>query len=190
MRWTRAWNAALNLGTAVVVVAALGLFARERLWPSWRDRALVDVGDRLPAGLAFENLATGDTIRIARGRPTLVLVFRSTCPACERNLPAWQALARRTGDGARLLAVPMEEAEPGLAFARRHLPSAVPARPLEPDAFIRDLQLRAVPTTLFVDGEGRLQLRLSGRLASSDLERLAALVREAGRPRSPADAAE
>ncbi|MFQ5746053.1 MAG: TlpA family protein disulfide reductase [Gemmatimonadota bacterium] len=190
MKRSRAWNAALNLGTAGVVAAALGLVARDRVWPAWRDRSRVDPGDRLPATLAFENPTSGDTLRIQTGRPVVLLVFRSTCAACERNLPAWRALARRVGDAAELLAVPMEDAAPGLAYARAHLPSAVPALPLRPDDFIRDLRLQAVPTTLLVDTERRLRLRLAGRLAPSDLDRLAALVPGSAdstlRPRGPA----
>ena len=83
----------------------------------------------------------------------LLLFFRSTCPACERNAPNWQALTKSLPPGIRKVAFAVEEPESAADWARRHrlvLDDILILR--RPD----DWAIPAVPATLLVDQDGKV----------------------------------
>ncbi len=176
MRRSARWNVALNMGTAVVALAAAGTVVNDRLVPAWRDRQRLDPGDRVPAHLAFERLADGKTLLLPSDRPVLLLVFRSTCPACQRIAPSWAGLAEAVRDRAWALAVALEEPEPALAYALSRLPGTIPVRPVSKGSFVDLFRIPAVPTTLVIDGAGRLRLRRVGPLGAAEQEGIRSLV--------------
>lgn len=165
---------ALDLLTWIVAAAALALVVRERVLPWIAERGIVDPGDRVGAELSVLDTATGDSIPLARDSSTLVFVFRSTCAACTRSVPAWARLAREAG--VRAIAVGLESARAAARYARAHLPAARPAVPTDARRFARQLRIRVVPTTLLIDREGRLAERRVGPLEESDVTELRRLL--------------
>jgi hypothetical protein len=100
----------------------------------------------------------------ATGGPALLLFFRSTCPACERNAPQWQALTRSVPSGVRTVGFAAEEAGSALDWARLH------RLPLDDILILRrpeDWAIPAVPATLLVDAAGKVQMVKIGVLDSS-----------------------
>lgn len=165
---------ALDLLTWIVAAAALALLARERVMPWLMDRSIVDPGDRVGAEMALIDAMSGDSIAVATDSPTLVLVFRSTCAACERAVPAWTRLLRLAGAGA--IAVGLEPAATAARYARSRFPTARPAVPADPERFARQFRIQVVPTTLVIDREGRLAVRQAGPLEESDVMGLRGLL--------------
>ena len=49
------------------------------------------------------------SLRALRGRPVLVSFWATWCPPCVREMPSLDALARRLGDRAAILAVSVDE---------------------------------------------------------------------------------
>lgn len=162
----------LNGATAVVLVLAAALFARDRVLPAWRARQVVEVGERAPDSLTLVTLATGDTIRLGRMRPSLLLWFQSTCPACGRNLPAWRRLVAERPPDVRVAAVGLEGPVPALAYVRRELPEALAVRTGDRARATRIMGVEAVPTTQLVGTDGRLLWSGSGVLTSADVDRV------------------
>ena len=98
--------------------------------------------------------------------PALLLLFRSTCPACERNASQWRALTRSASSGIRKLAFAVEEPESALDWARRHRLALDDILILQrPD----DWAIPAVPATLLVDGAGKVEAVKIGVLDSNAL---------------------
>lgn len=166
----------MDLGTAAMVVAAAALVAEDRVVPAWRASRVVEPGERVPAGLSVRSLAAGDTLRVDAAVPTLLLFYRSDCPACGRAAPAWRRLVDRGGGRLRALAVGLEAEEPALAWVRTELPRALGVRPVAPREFLGRLRVRRVPTTMLVGADGRLLHRRSGVPTAADVRRLLVLA--------------
>lgn len=166
----------LDLGTALMALSAVALVAEDRLLPAWRESRVVEPGERVPAELAVRALAAGDTLALAAAAPTLLLFYRSDCPACARALPAWRRLVDRGGGRLRALAVGLEEETAALAWVRAELPRALGVRPVEPTRFLDRLGVRRVPTTVLVGADDRLLHRRSGVPTAAEVRRLLALA--------------
>lgn len=180
----------LDLGTTFMVLAAAGLLVESRVLPAWRASRIVEVGERLPDELRVRSLVADDTLDVDAALPTMLLFFRSDCPACDRALPAWRRLVRVGGGRVRSLAVALEPPGPALAWVRRELPAALAVRPERPEELLRRLAVRRVPTTLLVGSRGRLRYRREGVPGAVDGDSLLALagIRPPGsgvRPRLP-----
>lgn len=170
----------LDAGTGVVLLAALALLVEARVLPAWRAREVAEIGAEVPRDLAFRMLATGERLALGRGSPTLMLVFRSDCPACRSSLALWRTMSRHVGPDVRVLAVGLEPAESALPYAREELRDALAVSPRRRERFLRVLAVEAVPATILVDGAGRLRIRRQGLVTADDVEavrRVAARIR-------------
>lgn len=109
------------------------------------------------------------------GRPTLVNVWATWCPPCVEEVPDLVAFADRAGDRVGLVGVLTQDPERnGLEFARQfgmRYPSLVD----EQGEVFRAFR-PGPPVTLFLDAQGRVVHKRSGRFA--DLAELEALVAE------------
>jgi hypothetical protein len=164
----------LDVLTWIVAIAAVAMFARDRMIPWLADRSMVDPGDRVGTELALIDAVSGDSIRATANSPTLLFVFRSTCAACERAVPSWTRLARLAGSG--VIAVGLEPAAAVVRYVRSRFPFARPAVPADPTRFARQFRIQVVPTTLIIDREGRLAVRRAGPLEDSDVTGLRQLL--------------
>jgi hypothetical protein len=161
------WQLCLDIGVGMVAVLALSLLVRERVLPWIADLSVLDPGDTVGDPPALIEARTGDSMHVESGSDHLLLVFRSTCPACERNIPTWQGLA---ADGDWLTtAVGLEARETARSYAAPRLPTARVAVPTDVEEFTRRFRIGVVPTTLLIDREGRLVARHAGPLEDSDV---------------------
>lgn len=165
-----AYDRWLNAATAAVLVLAAAVLIHDRVLPAWHARQVVEVGERVPDELELVALASGDTMRLAALRPALLLHFRSTCPACRRNLPAWRRLVDDRPPGLRTLASGLEPAASALAYAREHLPGALAVGPDDRSRAVHLLGITAVPTTQLIDGSGELVWSRSGVLTRAEVD--------------------
>jgi cytochrome c biogenesis protein CcmG/thiol:disulfide interchange protein DsbE len=121
---------------------------------------------RLPAGVL---VAPGVSAAELRGRPAIVHYWASWCVPCRQEAPELARLDRALGDRARLVGVDSsDDAGRGRAFARRHGWSF--SNLADPDgASGEDNGVRALPTTLIVDADGRIVRTLFGPQTSAGL---------------------
>lgn len=180
MRRGRRIELALNLATMTMLALALGMWIRGL--PGGGSGAHSDgplAPSHVPDSVSLEALASGDTLRLAAGGPALYLVFRSTCPVCEKNLSFWRAVVSRLPDSVQAFAVALEGRESGRSYARRYLKEVFGVRPLEEQEFIRQFGVFGVPATLLVDAAGRVTLRRTGLLDSEAVTEILRAARTA-----------
>ncbi|MFW6088766.1 MAG: TlpA family protein disulfide reductase [Gemmatimonadota bacterium] len=170
-------SSVLDAATVALVAVAVGTLAHDRVLPALADRARLDPGDRAE-GLLFRGIASGDTVGLTDDTPSLVVVFRSTCPVCEETVPDWAELHRIAPR--RLFAVGLEAATSAADWAERQLPGVELVVPLDADWFTDRLRIRAVPTTLLFEGR-RLVLSRVGPLQPDDRARIHRAFRGVGR---------
>lgn len=154
----------------LLAVVALSFLVRDRLLPWLADRSVLDPGETVRDAPSLLDARTGRPMRLEPEAGHLLLVFRSTCPACARAWPGWKRLAR---DGRWLVtAVGLEAGEAAAAYVGRRLPSARIATPADVTEFTRRFRIGVVPTTLVIDRGGRLAARHAGPLEEPDIEAL------------------
>ena len=109
------------------------------------------------------------------GRPTLVNVWATWCPPCVEEVPDLVAFADRAQGRVGLVGVLTQDSETnGLEFSRQfgvRYPSLV-----DPQGEVFRAFRPGPPVTLFLDAQGRVVHKKSGRFA--DLEELTALVEQ------------
>jgi hypothetical protein len=156
---------------------ALYFLVTERVIPALRGGPVrVVEGGQLSGGLEFALLdgsRSSGTMRVPGARPTLLLVYSSTCPACYANLPAWREVIEAGEDLSTVLAVGVEaDRLAALQYARRHLPSATAVVPEDPHRFGGILGVDIVPFTALLDAGGTLRFVQQGSLDSRSVDAL------------------
>jgi peroxiredoxin len=168
----------LVLAGAVVAVFAFGLSRQDEVARVGDARVVVppsgfQVFDAAP--IAGSTLS-GDAFSLAslRGRPAFITFWQTACVPCEREAPDLRAFAAGLGQRAAIVGIVMDSrASDARGFARKHgwrFPS-VSKRCCE----LNDRYgVIGYPTTIVIDGEGRVVDRLPG---AQTLERLRAELR-------------
>lgn len=141
------------------------------------DACPVGLGPELP-DLVLPCLGGGDDVDLRAappGRPTLVNVWATWCPPCVEEVPDLVAFADKAGERVALVGVLTQDTQAnGLEFARQfgmRYPSLV-----DDDGEVFRAFRPGPPVTLFLDAQGRLVHKRSGRF--TDLAELEALVAE------------
>ncbi len=153
--------------TVIALLVAAGLVARDRVMPALRDRRIVDPGEQIPTGLLLRDISTGDTVNLGSLSPAAVLVFLTTCPACERSTPAWREALGRAPDS-RLIAVSIGDGQDAAAWTARELQGVTTLQPLDTAEFLTALRIHVVPTVFTVGVHGRMLDRREGVLSPDE----------------------
>lgn len=159
----------LDAATAGLVVVAGLMLVHDRLIPALAESGRLDPGEQVDGDLRFRLVPAGDTVGLADEAPTLVLVFKSSCPVCEETAPSWAALARLAPN--RVFPIGLEPDDAAAAWVAEKLAPVAAVRPLEPAVFIDRLRIRAVPTTLLFAGRKLILARI-GPLPPDDIARI------------------
>ncbi len=115
------------------------------------------IHDLLPA-LPVADLEGAESVLAfdAVSRNSVVLVFTTTCPACQKNLEPWLDLHEAFGDRYRFVAVSFDPPEETRRYAEEHaLPFPV-VTPADRAAFQKAYSITGVPQTLVVGTDGRV----------------------------------
>lgn len=116
------------------------------------------------------------------GGSHLVLLFRTDCSVCERELPHWMELAELAEDqGVEVTAVTAEERTP----ATRTYFDDAKVRLLHtrrPERLSRAFRTRVVPTTVLVSADGDIVFHSAGKMHGAARD---SLRRRLGEPDSP-----
>ena len=108
----------------------------------------------------------------ATSQDTLLLVFTSTCPACNENQPNWRTLYEQAKDQYRIIGIGLEDAETLATYRQdKGLPFPV-VLPEDYPAFAQDYKLAGVPTTIQVNSKGEVVEAWTGILSPETLANL------------------
>lgn len=116
---------------------------------------------------------TGATVRLSdyEGRPVFLNFWRTDCPPCVRELPAFQTFVREQGErGAAVLAINQgEDAETIREFLAEIGISDITVLLDKDYTLERDYPVRALPTTYVVDGDGMVQYQKLGEMKLDEM---------------------
>lgn len=162
----RAIAASLLLAAGALVVAGI-VFNRSRR-PAPESGIPQTIGD-------FEFGALGGfepvTLAAFRGRPVVLNYFASWCAPCIKEMPEFQKVHADIGDEVTFLGVSVRDnLEDSLALVKQTGVTYRVAADVEGRSF--DLVgARGMPTTLFIDANGKILERHAGPLKEEDIRR-------------------
>lgn len=183
--WSRI-DVVLSLVACIAVVLAFGRTVRLAGPPQFDPVAMAsDVRGAQLGELAFSTLLSDqpDTVRFSDAKVTVIIGFRSTCPACNRNQAQWRSILNAQSHpvmrhvAVRTLAV----SEDSIMVAA----SWIEERSIEPDMVIAPhfrgamselWRIEAVPATYVVDSEGHVKYAKFGVLSDTDVLEVVAAV--------------
>lgn len=132
--------------------------------------------------IAAQNVRTGDVVRLSDYRGQLVMVnfWATWCSPCRKEMPAMERFAKEAEGRVQVLAVAADGTEPPERLAAFADDLAL-SFPVLFDGGAAGIQYRAfgLPTTLFIDGSGVVQIRVSGPMTYEQMVQLAAQAAEA-----------
>ncbi len=167
------------VGSALVAAAATGLAA----CGSATVRAVPEVvpADERPAAqpVAVPRLSGGGDLRIGDPgtRPTVVNLWASWCGPCREEMPAVQRFAR-TNPQVRVVGVAIDDAPDAARGFAREVGVTFPLGVDEDDRMGDAYGVTGLPTTLFLDQQGRLAATWAGPVTEAELERISAGLAE------------
>jgi cytochrome c biogenesis protein CcmG/thiol:disulfide interchange protein DsbE len=114
----------------------------------------------------------GETVKLSelRGTPVVLNFWATWCPPCRAELPHFQAVHASQGADFTLLAVDVREAPQDVARFADQLGLTFPI-PLDADGRIAaTYQVRAYPTTFFIDADGVIRRIVRGTTTRAVLQ--------------------
>lgn len=132
-----------------------------------RKPAPVITGPALGSGAALSTDAYDDKV-------VVVNVWGSWCPPCRSEAPDLQAASEQTRDIAQFVGVTSRDNDPAQAEAFVRVNKITYPSIFDPDGsvllrFARDLPPSAIPSTMVIDADGRLAVRILGPITEITL---------------------
>lgn len=153
LRQRRWFRRALDLGLAVLVVAAIG---------AWQTRDHVASGT-VVSGVTLRSLDGGSRLLSSfRGKPTAVAFWAPWCSVCKAESGNLSWLAKLVGERAQVVSV--AAAYDSLQEVRTYITDQQVDYQvlLGDDEVVRTFRIEAFPTVYFLDAEGRVKGSVSG----------------------------
>ncbi len=162
----------LHLTLVALMGLVWGLIYQDR-GPDRGGPKVLASGDRLPSLAALRLDGSETTLSFSPNRAeTLLLVFTTTCPVCEKNAEAWISLYERFHKEFKILGVAVDDVEAAAEYsARLGLPYPVLV-PSDVASFPKDYRVPAVPTTIRLDRGGRVEDVWTGLLTDAQIDDL------------------
>lgn len=107
----------------------------------------------------------------AGGRPVVVNFFASWCEPCREELPLLEATSRRLAGTVDVVGVDVNDSRTAAVALLEHTGATFPAGYDPHRTVATRYRLQGMPTTVFVDGAGRVTDVARGRLTAADLDR-------------------
>lgn len=106
------------------------------------------------------------------GRPMVMNIWYSTCPPCQRELPAFASVAAQVGDDVVFVGLnPRDDEGTARSFADEHGITYDTYR--DPDgSFLAAAGIATFPSTLFVAPDGTIVQQHAGELTADELTRI------------------
>lgn len=157
-------------GVLLVFVVALGV-STDQSDLTGDDGGVVARGEDVPS-LAFTTFE-GGVAELAdyEGQPVVLNFWASWCPACVAEMPDFEVISQRLGDEVVFVGLDTQDTSRDAANSLVHSTGVTYQLGLDPDgAIYRRFGGVGMPTTVFIDAEGRVVDVISGAIFAEDLE--------------------
>ena len=168
---------------AVVVVVLVGAVVAAVLLTSGGKKAGRAVEGQAAPNFTLPNIQDGKgSISLAsyKGTPVLVNFWATWCVPCKDEMPLLEAAHTAWGSKVQFVGIDRQDYRPdAVAFAQRaHVTYPLAS---DPDATLDgSYRLRGMPTSVFIDRNGRIVQRVTGPLTRSQLDDGLKALTEAG----------
>lgn len=108
-------------------------------------------------------------LRDLRGRPVVLNFWASWCVPCRKEMPAFQAVHRRTGDDVAFLGINHQDSRDDALDLLRSAGVSYPSGFDPKGSVARAYGLYGMPTTVFISTDGRILATRTGELTESQL---------------------
>ncbi len=167
-RWNRSTIIKRSLDAVLVlalIYAALLAFGFVRRGSNFEE------GTKAP-DITVRALDSGKPVSLkdSAGKPTLLVFFSVSCPACRRELPDVQEMMERAGEKLNVLVVSADSPQELKSYWTKEglkLPVGV-----DGGAAHRAYQVSTIPYSVVIDGEGKVRADFVGGVRWADLESL------------------
>ena len=169
-----------------IVIALLGA---EDVMLIYQNRQLKDMlkgppqMEPLKAGEHLETVKVqtldGTTTDLAYTEPSqkyLLFVFSTTCPHCEKTLPAWQTIANNKNDNCNILGISIHTLEETNKFVAAKNINFVTVTAAEDTSFSRKYKVAGVPETILISGNGTVEKAWVGELNADQTKEIQNLI--------------
>jgi peroxiredoxin len=99
-------------------------------------------------------------------RKYLLFVLSTTCPHCEKTLPAWKAMAKNSGNTCDVLGISIHSLDDTKKFVASKDVGFVTVSAKDDTSFSRKYKISGVPETILIDGNGVVEKAWIGELSS------------------------
>ena len=159
------------VGAVLLIATTAVLFGGAALWARHgRARAAcpVAIGERLPEMRFVSASGEATSTRTLAGRSSMLVFGTPDCPACNIDVPAWQAVARVSGGTLAVWSITV-----GTAAKKMRPSSGLAHHALvdSQDAFATVLKASQVPLVILVDADGVVRGCFTGITAAAVKER-------------------
>ena len=158
---------------AVVVVVLVGAVIAGILLTSGGKKAGSAAGGEVAPNFTLPNIQDGkDSISLSsyKGTPVLVNFLATWCVPCKDEMPLLEAAHKKWGSKVQFIGIDRQDYKPdALAFAQRtHVTYPLVS---DPNATLDGAyRLRGMPTSVFIDRDGRIVERVTGPVTKAQLD--------------------
>lgn len=158
-----------RLPVLLAVLALTGVAAGVAVTRSGGGDGLV--GDPAPSFSLPDVREPGTTVTLTPGRPTVVNFFAAWCIPCRDELPVLEQAARRRAGTVSFVGIDVNDSRSAASDLLSGAGVTFPAG-YDPDRSVAArYRLQGMPTTVFIDADGRVADVARGRLTTADLDR-------------------
>jgi cytochrome c biogenesis protein CcmG, thiol:disulfide interchange protein DsbE len=168
---------------AVVVVVLVGAVVAAVLLTSGGKKTASAHGGRQAPGFTLPSLQDGKgpiSLASYKGTPVLVNFWATWCTPCVQEMPMLEAAHAKWGSKVQFIGIDRQDYKPdALTFAQKT--QVTYALASDPNATLDGAyRLRGMPTSVFIDRDGRIVDQVTGPVTRSQLDDTLKTLTEAG----------
>lgn len=158
-----------HLPASLVVLVAAGLVTAMVLTRSGTGDGIT--GALAPPFSLDDVRSPGTPVALAGGRPTVVNFFAAWCVPCRQELPLLERASQRSAGTVSFVGVDVNDSRTAATDLLDRAGVTYPTG-YDPDRSVAGrYRLQGMPTTVFVDADGRVTGMARGRLTAAELDR-------------------
>lgn len=163
--------ALLVLASEVVILAKQNREMKQSLAP----RDPMQAGDSFSTE-QLEPLKTG--YRLDKGKRMVLLMFTTTCPYCEKNIPLWKQILQEINlDEIAIVGISLDTPESTLVYTEEKALEIPIYYALDAPTFKKENKVLGVPTTVILDAAGNVENVWTGLLSENQTTDIVAAIR-------------